>query len=883
MREGLPSRYDPGKVEKKLYARWEKEGYFEPVGDSPYYVIPMPPPNITGALHMGHALNNTLQDILIRWKRMEGYTVLWLPGTDHASIATEARVVEALAREGKSKKDLGREAFLARLWEWREKYGRTITYQLRKLGCSCDWSRERFTMDEGLNRAVVEVFKQFYQEGLIYRGDYIVNWCPSCETTLSDIEVEHKDHEGKLYYIAYPLAGEDGEIIIATTRPETMLGDTGVAVNPEDKRYEGYAGKKVVLPLMEREIPVISDSYVDPEFGTGALKITPGHDPNDFEIGERRQLETVNVIDEKGMMTEAAKQYQGLDRYECREKVIEDLKKRGLLRKVDDYPHSVGHCYRCDSTVEPLVSRQWFVRMKPLAKPAIRAVEDGQVRFVPPRFARIYLRWMEEIRDWCISRQLWWGHRIPVWYCQDCQEEIVHDQEPASCPECGSNTLVQDPDVLDTWFSSALWPFSTLGWPEKTEDLERFFPASVLVTGRDIIFFWVARMIFSSLKFMGEVPFQDVVIHGMVRNAEGKTMSKSLGTGVDPLDVIEDYGADALRFALLHGITLGNDTRFRPEKLEASRNFTNKLWNAARFILMNTKNEIMKQPEPQDLASRWILSRLQGIIVDVTRNLNAYRFSDAAQAVYDFTWSEFCDWYIELAKSTLYSERNEEEKDEIISVLHHVFQQILHLLHPVMPFVSEEIWLSLPGTGETLMKAPWPEVTEKYVDQRAEEDVDMLKEIIRAIRNMRQEMDVPPGRKITAVIAGEKKWHSLLVTGTDYIKDLAGVSRLLIGDTGQTDTQHSLSTIIKGIEIYLPLADMLDLKEEKNRLEKQKAKLEQELKRVTQQLNNRGFVEKAPARLVEAERQKEKEYQESYEKVCERLQQVNSALKAGKD
>ncbi len=878
--ENLPKRYDPHKIEQKWYQEWEENNYFAPRGDGQSFTIPMPPPNITGELHMGHALNNTLQDILSRWRRMAGDRVLWLPGTDHASIATEARVAANLKQEGIEKKDLGREEFLKRVWQWKEKYGGMITEQLRRLGSSCDWTRERFTMDEGLNRAVVEAFIKLYEKGLIYRGDYIVNWCPHCRTTLSDIEVEHEEKAGHLYHIKYPLADGSGELIIATTRPETMLGDTAVAVNPEDERYREFVGKEIILPLLERRIPVIADSYVDPEFGTGALKITPGHDPNDFEVGQRHQLPRINAMDEKGAMTEVAGPYAGLDRYQARKKVLADLKEKGLLARVEDYEHAVGHCYRCDREIEPLVSKQWFVKMKPLSEPAIEAVRNGDVCFVPARFDRIYLQWMEEIRDWCISRQLWWGHRIPVWYCQSCEREIAAREEPQACPDCASRDLKQDSDVLDTWFSSALWPFSTLGWPENTEDLKTFFPADVLVTARDIIFFWVARMIFSSIEFMDRAPFDDVLIHGLILDTDGKKMSKSMGTGIDPLKIIEDHGADALRFALVNGFTLGNDNRFRDEKVEAGRNFTNKLWNAARFFLMNLGDFDPRGREivPRDLPSRWIMSRMQTWSEVIDEHLKSYRFSEYAREIYEYIWNEFCDWYIEMAKPALQADDGTPEKEETLTVLWHVLGGLLKMLHPIMPFVSEEIWQAMPNDEKTIMYSAWPRPNKEMIDREAEEEMETMQSVIKSIRNIRQEMNIPPGRKIAASFFLEENQRNILEKGSDYLNRLAGIEEYSIHSGGEEKTEHAISAVTRGIEIVLPLSGLMDLEEELTRLEKKKQKLEQELERVEKQLSNKGFVNNAPEQLVRKEEEKREEYKADYELLCKRYSQIKSAL-----
>lgn len=876
----LQRYYDPNNAEKRIYQQWEKAGFFTPTAEGKTFSIPMPPPNITGNLHMGHALDNTLQDILSRWKRMEGFSVLWLPGTDHASIATETKVVKALEKEGKTKYDIGREAFLERLWQWKAEYGGTITEQLRRLGCSCDWTRERFTMDEGLNKAVNEVFIQLYHKGLIYRGDYIINWCTQCRTTLSDIEVEHIDKDGNLYHIKYPLVDEDDYLIIATTRPETILGDTAVAVNPADQRYQSYIGKKIKLPLMAREIPIIADEYVDQEFGTGALKITPGHDHNDFEIGVKHNLPAVHVIDEEGYMTKDAGKYHSLNLYDCRKQVINDLKAQGLLVKIEDYQHGVGHCYRCQSVVEPLVSKQWFVKMKPLAQPAIKAAENGDVRFVPERFTKIYLHWLEEIRDWCISRQLWWGHRIPVWYC-NCGKEIVQANPPQKCGECGNTQLKQDEDVLDTWFSSALWPFSTLGWPEQTQDLKRFFPADVLITGRDIIFFWVARMIFSSLEFMGEVPFQDVLIHGLLRDADGRKMSKSLGTGIDPLEIIDQSGADALRFALISGMTMGNDARFRDEKVEAARNFTNKLWNAARFYQMNMEEgnvEELTSP-PENLASAWILSRLNNVIEEMNEHLTKYRFNEAAQTIYDFIWTEFCDWYLEMIKAPLNSDSLSEQK-QTRSVLDYVFREILKLLHPLMPFVTEEIFQHIQGDNTSIMIAKWPEFKSSFNNQAAEEKMAIIQSLIRGIRNIRQEMEIKPHKKIKVIFSTDATQQEFIAANKDYFYKLAAVDSIEFKST-LAETKGAVSLVIRGIQIDLPLAQMMDLDKEYNRLQKEYHRIQSEIDRVEKMLANQGFVQKAPAHLVTKEKEKQQEYLKSLQQLEQRISQIKKAAQNG--
>ncbi|MEC9488579.1 MAG: valine--tRNA ligase [Halanaerobium sp.] len=881
MKKLLAKTYDPSRVEEKWYDWWEDKGYFQAdsISDRKSFTIMMPPPNITGELHMGHALDNTLQDIIIRWKRMQGYNALWLPGTDHASIATEVKVARQVIAEGTSKEELGREKFLERVWEWKEEYGGRIIKQLRKFGSSCDWSRERFTMDERCSRAVREAFVQLYEEGLIYRGDYIVNWCPDCGTTLSNEEVEHEDKPGQLYHLRYPIKGEEGYVIVATTRPETMLGDTAVAVNPADERYQELIGKTVILPVVGRELPVIADEYVDPEFGTGAVKVTPAHDPNDFEMGQRHSLELVQVIDDQGKMTAAAGEaYQGLERYQCREKLLQDLKQEGYLLETEEHEHAVGVCYRCDTVIEPLVKKQWFVRMKPLAEPAIKAVKEGETSFIPPRFEKIYLHWLENIRDWCISRQLWWGHRIPVWYCQECGEEIVSREDVTTCPGCGSEHLEQDPDVLDTWFSSGLWPFSTLGWPEETDDLKTFFPTDVLVTGWDIIFFWVARMIFMSKKFMGESPFADVLIHGLILDAQGRKMSKSLGNGVDPLEVVDEYGADTLRFTLITGNTPGNDMRYRPEKVEASRNFANKIWNASRFVLMNLEDydqgEVDLSELELTLGDRWITSRLNSVIEKVTTAFDRYNFGEAAQALYDFVWSEFCDWYIEMIKPRLY-QGQEKERRTAQYMVSATLERILRLLHPVMPFITEEIWQHLPGTGDSIMISSWPEVREEEVAAEAEEEMGLLMDLIRSIRNIRNEMKVNPGRKIQAIFQTEDERTAGLLNGKQgYIKTLAGVEEIEVATRLENRPAKASTAVVKGIEVILPLAGMVDIDKEIERLEKKLAEVAAEIKRAKGKLANEGFVTKAPADLVAAEKRKLEEYQEEKEKLAERLNEL---------
>ncbi|MFZ5625774.1 MAG: valine--tRNA ligase [Bacillota bacterium] len=871
----LPTTYNPQEVESKWYSRWEEKGYFHAEVDKnkePFSIV-MPPPNVTGALHMGHALDNTMQDILIRWKRMQGYNTLWMPGTDHAGIATQAKVEEQLAREGLSKYDLGREKFLERVWDWKNTYGDRITRQLRRLGASCDWQRERFTMDEGCSKAVRDVFVELYNKGLIYRGSYIINWCPKCMTTISDIEVEHEETAGKLYHIAYPVKDSQERIIVATTRPETMLGDVAVAVHPEDERYRHLIGKTLILPILGREIPVIADEYVEKEFGTGAVKITPAHDLNDFEIGQRHHLPQITVMTREGLMNEEAGPYQGMERYACRAQIVKDLEAQGYLVKVEDHTHAVGHCYRCDTVIEPMVSPQWFVKMKPLAEPAIKVVQEGKLRFVPERFTKIYINWLENIRDWCISRQLWWGHRIPVWYCQDCGAEICAKENPTSCPHCGSTNLEQDPDVLDTWFSSALWPFSTMGWPEQTEELTHFYPTSVLVTGRDIIFFWVARMIFMGLEFMQERPFKEVLIHGLVLDAQGRKMSKSLGNGVDPIDIIDQYGADTLRFMLITGNTPGNDLRFQQERLEGTRNFANKIWNAARFALMNLADFQPEDVQPElALADRWILSRLNHTIEEVTRQLGRYELGEAARVLYDFIWSEFCDWYIELIKPRLYGKETPGSRATAQWTLWYVLSRTMELLHPFMPFITEEIWQALPHQGETIMLAPWPQVKPEFNAPDAEAAMELLMEAIRAVRNVRAEMNVPPSRQIAAILVANREENlAILQAGAGYLKQLAGIGEQELVLTLPEKPAQAAAAVAKGVEIYLPLAGLIDIEKEKERLARELAKVEEDLARVEAKLNNENFVARAPAAVVEKEKARAAEYREKAEALRERL------------
>ena len=876
MAKNLPKTYDPKDFEDNIYKYWNDNGYFKAKvnEDKEPYTIMMPPPNVTGNLHMGHALY-TLQDILIRWKRMEGYEALWLPGTDHASISTEAKVVEKIVSEGKSKEELGREGFLEEAWAWTHKHGGNINNQLKKLGASCDWSRERFTLDEGLSDAVEEVFIRLYEKDLIYRGDRIINWCPSCSTAISDAEVEHEDAQGQIWYIKYPLVGQNGYITIATTRPETMLGDLAIAVNPEDERYSDLIGKSVILPLMDREIPIIADEYVEMDFGTGAVKITPSHDPNDFEVGERHNLGQYIIMNEDATINENGGKYAGLDRYEARKQIVKDLEGLGLLDSIKDHENSIGHCERCNTVVEPLISKQWFVKMEPLAKPALDAYNEGKLRFVPDRFGKIYVHWLENIRDWCISRQLWWGHRLPVYYCKDCDEIMVSKSKPEKCTKCNSTNVYQDPDTLDTWFSSALWPFSTLGWPSETEDFKYFFPTNVLVTGYDIIFFWVIRMVFSSLEQTGEVPFQDVFLTGLVRDAQGRKMSKSLGNGIDPLDVIDKYGADALRFTLITGNTPGNDMRFHMERVEASRNFANKLWNATRFVLMNLDEDIANKEINVDLLEeedKWILSRMNTVIKEITENLEKYEIGMAAQKIYDFIWDEYCDWYIEMVKPRLYGEK-EESKEVAETVLLHVLENILKLLHPFMPFITEEIWRHLPNRIEALIISSWPKYDKKFYYPEAEKNMAFVMSGIRSIRNARQEMDIPPSKKAKInFVAEDENIINMLNYGERYFINLASASSIEILEDKSNIVGDNLSVVLDKCEAYIPLEDLVDFDKEIERLEKEKEKLQGELKRVKGKLSNDGFVNKAPEAVVDAEREKLKKYESMMEKVEARLE-----------
>ena len=873
----IPKTYDPQSFERKWYAYWEEQNLFHDAADEsrePYSVV-IPPPNVTGQLHMGHALDNTLQDILVRYQRMRGKNVVWIPGCDHAGIATQAKVEESLRAEGTNRFALGREKFLARVWDWKQQYGDRIMYQLRMLGASCDWERERFTMDEGCSRAVREVFVSLYEQGLIYQGTRITNWCPSCSTAISDIEVDHETEEGHLWHLRYRIDGTDDYVEIATTRPETMFGDTGVAVHPDDERYKHLVGKTLILPVVERRIPLFADAYVDPAFGTGAVKVTPAHDPNDFEMGLRHNLEQVVVINADGTMGEGAGKYKGLDRYECRKQLVQELAEIGALVRTEKHEHAVGHCSRCKTTIEPLVSKQWFVRMEDLAKPAIAAVKDGRIRFVPERFTKIYENWLENIRDWCISRQLWWGHRIPAWHCEACGETSVSREDITACMHCGSTHIHQDEDVLDTWFSSGLWPFETLGWPEDTKDLRHFYPTATLVTGYDIIFFWVARMVMMGLRFGGDVPFRDVFIHGLVRDSEGRKMSKSLGNGIDPVEVIEKYGADTLRFMLITGNTPGNDMRFYWERVEAARNFANKIWNASRYMLMNLEGaDDAFVPEESDytLADRWILTRSAETVCAVTANLENYELGEAGRAIYEFLWSEFCDWYIELTKARLYDKENVRAKNTALYVLRTVLERTMRLLHPFMPFLTEEIWQKLPHEGRSIMRAPWPEVDEKDIDAEAEAAMTAIMEVIKVTRNLRAELGTPPGKKSALLLrVRDAALGNVFAAHTDYFHALASASEVTFLAEDAPDPENVVTGALAGAAVYLPLAGLIDVEKETARLTKERDNLEKEIARLSGKLSNAGFTSKAPAAVVAAEREKLAGYEEKIGLIRSRL------------
>jgi len=851
--EPIAKSYEPEEVERKWYPYWEENGLFKGAGvsDKPPYCIVIPPPNVTGTLHMGHALNNTLQDILCRFKKMKGYNVLWQPGTDHAGIATQNVVERDLAAKGTDRHAVGRERFIELVWEWREKYGGLIINQLKRLGCCCDWSRERFTMDEGLSRAVREVFVRLYEEGLIYRGDYIINWCPRCHTALADLEVEHQDMESRLYYVRYPFHNGNGHLTVATTRPETLLGDTAVAVNPDDPRYSDLANTHVLLPILNKPIPIIFDRYVDASFGTGALKITPAHDPNDFEIGNAHQLERIKVIDENGMMNDLAGPYRGMDRFECRERIVEDLEKEGLLEKVEPYQNAIGHCYRCKTMIEPLLSKQWFVRTASLGKAAGDAVRSGKTRIVPSNWEGVYYDWMDNIRDWCISRQIWWGHRIPAWYCRACGSVQVAKTPPERCNGCGSDDLIQETDVLDTWFSSALWPFSTLGWPDTTPELKTFYPTSALVTGFDILFFWVARMMMMGIHFMGDIPFKDVYIHALVRDAEGKKMSKSKGNVIDPLAVMDQFGTDAFRFTLAALAAQGRDIKLSEERIVGYRHFVNKIWNAARFALMNLSTGEVPKGGPADhsLADRWILTRLGQVSDKVAESIEAYQFNEAAMLSYQFVWHEFCDWYLEMAKEALYGE-NDAIKETARSVVHKTLAAALKLLHPFMPFVTEEIWQRLPGTQGSIMIAPFPNASEFSRDASALEEMNLLMGVITGIRNIRGEMNIPPSKNVHVVIhAGHETDEEILNRNLSHIRTLAKVDEATIG-RGLPKPAKSATAVVQRTLVHVTLSGLIDFKEEERRVKKAIGSVEKELEASRKKLSNSAFLEKAPEDVV---------------------------------
>ncbi len=880
----IPKVYDPKSFEKKWYEYWEENKLFhaEPDESKKPYSIVIPPPNVTGQLHMGHALDNTLQDILIRFRRMQGYNTLWMPGCDHAGIATQAKVEGALREEGTNRYELGREKFLERVWQWKEKFGSRIMYQLRTLGSSCDWDRQRFTMDEGCSRAVREVFVSLYEKGLIYQGTRITNWCPSCNTAISDIEVEHETENGHLWHLRYQVEGTDQYVEVATTRPETMFGDTGVAVHPEDERYTDLVGKTLILPIVNRRIPLFADEYVDKSFGTGAVKVTPAHDPNDFEMGQRHNLEQIKVINNDGTMGEDAGKYQGMDRYECRKALVKELEELGVLVSVEEHEHAVGHCSRCHSTVEPMVSKQWFVKMESLAKPAIEAVEDGRIKFVPERFTKIYTGWLENIRDWCISRQLWWGHRIPAWYCDDCGETSVSRTDLTECPHCHSKHIHQDEDVLDTWFSSGLWPFETMGWPDETPELKQFYPTATLVTGYDIIFFWVARMVMMGLEFGKDIPFRHVFIHGLVRDSQGRKMSKSLGNGIDPVEVIEKYGADTLRFMLITGNTPGNDMRFYWERVESARNFANKLWNASRYMLMNLEGfDRSFKPSAEDytLADKWILSRYGKVSRDVTKNLENFELGEAGRALYDFIWNEFCDWYIELTKARLYDKENERARNTALYVLSYVLEHTLRLLHPFMPFITEEIWQKVPHSDEfkSIMVADWPAGDEQLIDEAAESHMTAIMETIKTVRNLRAEVNAAPGKKSEVILNfTDEELRSVFAANEGYLTALAAAEPVTIQPAGSDKPENAMAGVVNGVEIYLPLKDLIDVEKETARLNKEQEKLVKEIKRLEGKLGNAGFLAKAPADVVAGEKEKLSGYEEKMKAVVDRLEYLKT-------
>ncbi|WP_127162945.1 valine--tRNA ligase [Veillonella sp. VA141] len=869
--------YNPKEIEQQWYTYWEEKGYFHEEVDTnkePFSIV-LPPPNVTGQLHMGHALDNTLQDILIRTKRMQGYNVLWMPGTDHAGIATQVKVEENIMKtEGKSRHDLGREEFLKRVWEWKQEYGSTIVKQIRSLGASCDWTRERFTLDEGYHEAVLKVFVELYEKGLIYRGERITNWCPNCLTALSDIEVEHEDENGHLWHIKYPVIGEEDVFLtVATTRPETMFGDVAVAVNPNDERYAHLVGKELLLPFVNRHIPIIADEYVDQSFGTGCVKITPAHDPNDFEMGQRHNLESIVVMNPDGTMNAGAGHFVNMPRELARKQVVAELEAQGLLEKVEDHGHSVGHCSRCNTTVEPMVSKQWFVSMEPLAKPALEVVRDKSIEFVPERFTKTYTNWLESIRDWCISRQLWWGHRIPAWYCQDCGETIVTTETLTECPHCHGK-VEQDPDVLDTWFSSALWPFATMGWPDNTKEVKHWYPTSVMVTGYDIIFFWVARMIFMGLEFKEEIPFKHVFIHGLVRDSQGRKMSKSLGNGINPLEVIEEYGADALRFTLVTGNTPGNDMRFYMERVEANRNFANKIWNASKFVLMNLEGfdeSFVPSAEDYTLADKWILEEYNKTVTNITNNLDKFELGEAASAVYDFIWNTYCDWYIELAKPRLYNKEGGRDRQTAQYLLVSILRHMMELLHPFMPFVTEHIWQHLPHEGESIMVAPWPSTLSMEGFSSAAAHMNVMMDGIKGIRNMRAEMNVPMGKRSEVILVpATEELKGILETHGDYFHTLGWAEKVTVLSPDAPKPENATVTVVNGLEVYLLLKDLIDADKEKERIAKEQATVLKEIARLEGKLNNQGFLAKAPEAVVAKEKEKLEEYKQKQQALNER-------------
>lgn len=873
----LEKVYNPSSVEERLYNRWLEKKYFHAEVDKskkPFTIV-MPPPNITGQLHMGHALDNTIQDILIRWKRMQGYNALWIPGMDHASISTEVKIVQQMASEGLTKEDVGRDEFLKRAWKWKEEYGGKILLQLRKLGSSCDWDRARFTMDEGLSHAVNEVFIRLYEKGLIYKGERLINWCPHCMTTISDAEVNHVDKNAHFWHIKYPIKDTDEFLIIATTRPETMLGDTALAVHPEDERYKKYVGKSVILPIVNKEIPIIADNYVDKEFGTGVVKITPAHDPNDFEVGERHNLEKINIFNDDGTINKNGGEFNGMERFEAREKIVSMLKEQGLLVKIEDITHAVGVHERCNVVIEPLIKMQWFVKMEELAKPAIQAYKTKELNFIPDRFGKVYLHWLENIRDWCISRQLWWGHRIPAYYCSDCGHIHVSIEKPEKCLKCDSKNIIQDEDTLDTWFSSALWPFSTLGWPEKTPELEHFYPTNVLVTAYDIIFFWVIRMVFSGIEQMGEIPFKDVFIHGLIRDEQGRKFSKSLGNGIDPLEVIDKTGADALRLMIITGNAPGNDMRFYWEKLDASRNFLNKLWNASRFVLMNLEQEYDKNKLILlTSADKWIISKVNSLTSEITENMEHYEFGLAVQKVHDFIWDEYCDWYVEMVKPRLYN-KEDKTREAALWTLKTVLVSALKLLHPFTPFITEEIFMHIQQEEESIMISKWPEYKEEWNFKENENEIDAVKEAVRSIRNIRAEMNVVPSKKANVfVVSSDEYTKEIFEKSKVFFKTLAYANDVFIqlDKTGIQD--DAVSVVVHNAVIYMPFAELVDIEKEKERLNKEKEKMIKEIDRVVKKLNNQGFVSKAPKNVIDEEKAKEKKYKAMLEQIEERLLQI---------